>query len=65
MSPTTTPPPPHRDQDLHKGTVEGTRPSDEQQGNDNATALDDSGMPSDPVAIAEDEIGANEDQTQG
>ena len=61
----TTPPPPHRDPDIHKGAVEGTRPTDEQYGNENGTALDENGMPNDPVAIAEDEIGANEDQTQG
>jgi hypothetical protein len=65
MSETPPVPPAHRDQDIQKGAVEGNRPSDTQQGNDNATALDESGMPSDPVAIAEDEIGANEDQTQG
>ena len=29
------------------------------------TLLDDSGLPSDEVAIAQDVLGANEDQTQG
>ena len=53
------------DPDRHKGATEGTRPADEQSGNRNAPALDDNGMPDDPVAIAEDEIGANEDQTRG
>lgn len=49
------------DQDLKKGATE--RPDD--QGNRNAPALDESGWPSDEVAIAEDVIGANEDETQG
>jgi hypothetical protein len=50
---------PEDDVDLHKGALEGDRPDDEQQGNPNATALDDEGRPIDPVAIAEDRIGAN------
>ena len=51
------------DSDLHKGAVEG--PPDG-QGNENAQgALDEQGLPRDEVAIAEDVIGANEDQTQG
>ena len=53
------------DPDQNKGAVEGDRPTDKQQGNDNATALDDDGLPKDRVAIAEDVIGANADQTQG
>ncbi len=54
------------DQDLHKGAVEGDDPADRpQQGNANAPALNDQGLPDDPIAIAEDRIGANEDQTQG
>ena len=36
-----------------------------QQGNPNAPALDDQGMPKDCDKIAEDVIGANEDETQG
>lgn len=51
------------DSDLHKGAIEG--PPDG-QGNANAEgALDEQGLPSDEVAIAEDVLGANEDQTQG
>lgn len=50
------------DSDLKKGAVEG--PPDG-QGNANAPALDEQGWPNDEVAIAEDVIGANEDQTQG
>ena len=53
------------DPDQNKGAVEGDRPTDKQQGNENATALDENGMPKDNIAIAEDVIGANVDQTQG
>jgi hypothetical protein len=53
------------DQDVHKGAVEGDRPTDEQHFNPQGDGVDDEGMPDDPVAIAEDEIGANEDETQG
>jgi hypothetical protein len=57
--------PDHDDQDWGKGAVETDRPTDTGSGNANAPALNDEGMPSDPVAIAQDQIGANEDQTQG
>lgn len=51
------------DSDFQKGAVEGNA---EGQGNTNAEgALDDQGLPRDEVAIAQDVIGANEDQTQG
>ena len=54
------------DPDQDKGAVEGDRPTDKQQGNDNAAgALDANGLPKDRIAIAEDVIGANADQTQG
>lgn len=53
------------DQDVHKGAVEGDRPDDTQQGNRNAPGVDENGMPDDPVAIAEDVVGANEDKSQG
>ena len=54
------------DPDQDKGAVEGDRPTDKQQSNKNAAgALDSEGMPKDRVAIAEDVIGANADQTQG
>jgi hypothetical protein len=49
------------DPDMHKGAVEGDRPNDEQQGNPNAPALDANGLPANPVAIAQDRIGANAD----
>ena len=51
---------------MDKGAVEGDRPTDKQQGNENAPrALDSEGMPKDRLAIAEDVIGANADNTQG
>ena len=51
------------DSDLAKGAIEG--PPDG-QGNVNALgALDEEGLPKDEIAIAEDVLGANEDQTQG
>ena len=50
------------DQDMMKGAVEdGTNTL----GNANAPALDEFGLPNDEVAIAEDVLGANEDETQG
>jgi hypothetical protein len=54
-----------QDQDIHKGAIEGDRPEDEQLGNPNGDGVDDQGLPDDPVATAEDEIGANEDKSQG
>ena len=54
------------DPDQNKGAVEGDRPTDKQQSNKNAAgALDGDGLPKDCVAIAEDVIGANADETQG
>lgn len=54
------------DPDQYKGAVEGDRPTDKQNSNPNAAAaLDKNGMPKNKVAIAEDVIGANEDETQG
>ena len=51
------------DSDLQKGAIEG---GPDGQGNENAPgALDERGLPRDEVAIAEDVIGANEDETQG
>ena len=52
--------------DEHVGAIEGDRPSDRpQQGNENAPALDDEGLPNDDVKIAEDVLGANLDETEG
>lgn len=51
------------DQDLKKGAVED---GPNTLGNSNAeNALDDAGLPLDDVAIAQDVLGANEDETQG
>jgi hypothetical protein len=54
-----------RDPDARKGAVEGDHRHDGGQGNRNAPALDENGLPDDPVAISEDVVGANEDETQG
>jgi hypothetical protein len=54
------------DPDRDKGAVEGDHVTDKQQGNRNAQgAMDSNGMPKDRIAIAEDVIGANVDETQG
>ena len=51
------------DQDLRKGAVED---GPNTLGNSNAEgALDDAGLPLDEVAIAQDVLGANEDESQG
>ena len=52
--------------DEHEGAVEGDKPTDQpQQGNENAQAIDDEGMPVDCDKMAEDVIGATADGTQG
>ena len=53
------------DPDIHKGAIEGDRPDDEQVGNPHGDGIDENGLPDDPVATAEDQIGANEDKSQG
>ena len=54
------------DPDQDKGAVEGDRPTDKQHYNRNApAALDEEGLPSDRVKIAEDVIGANVDGSEG
>jgi hypothetical protein len=53
------------DQDIHKGAIEGDRPADEQQGNPQGDGVDENGLPDDPVATAQDRVGANADDTQG
>ena len=55
----------HATGDDHMGAVEGDKPSDAQQGNENATALNDEGLPADPLAICEDVLGANVDGSEG
>ena len=49
----------------HKGAIEGDRPSDEQNVDREREGVDANGLPNDPVATAEDRIGANEDESQG
>jgi hypothetical protein len=51
--------------DEHMGAVEGDRPTDVQEGNRNAPALDDQGLPNDAVKICEDTLGANVDGSEG
>lgn len=55
----------HPDPDIHKGAIEGDRPGDEQIGNPHGDGVNDEGLPDDPIAIAEDALGANEDKSQG
>ena len=50
-----------RDQDIHKGVLEDSRPS----ATTNAPGLDDEGLPNDETAIAQDALGAREDGSQG
>jgi len=52
----------NEDNDIHKGATEDDRPA---SGQSNHPGLDNNGMPNDPVAIAQDKLGANEDETQG
>lgn len=76
MRPTTSAPtPPHPrpipdatgtpDPDEHIGAVEGDKPNQRQHSNRNGDGIDDQGLPNDPVATAEDRIGANNDDSQG
>lgn len=58
-------PPARNDQYVKKGTIEGDTPNQPQQCNCHGAGLDEDGLPSNPVAIAEDVEGAEVDQTQG
>jgi hypothetical protein len=55
------------DGNAHIGAVEGDRPTDRpNQGNENAPGVDaEDGLPNDPVATAQDRIGALLDETEG
>jgi len=53
------------DQDAHKGATESEKPSDKQVGNAAGTGVDKNGLPNNPVATAQDAVGANEDKSQG
>ena len=50
------------DNDLHKGAKEEERPGPERSSH---PGLDQNGLPNDPVAIAQDMLGAKADQSQG
>ena len=39
------------DPDVHKGAIEGDRPTDEQLGNPHGDGLNEDGLPDDPIAI--------------
>jgi hypothetical protein len=63
---TTTPTKPKDDdQDAGKGATEGDKPGDDQGGNPAGTGIDKNGMPNNPIATAQDKVGANEDESQG
>jgi hypothetical protein len=53
------------DQDAHKGAVEGDKPSDKPIGNPAGSGIDKQGLPNNPIATAQDRVGANEDESQG
>ena len=53
------------DPDVHKGAIEGDKPGDEMMKNPHGDSPDAEGPPDDPVATAEDAIGANEDESKG
>lgn len=53
------------DQDAQKGAIEGDRPTDTQMGTPHGSGVNEEGLPNDPIATAEDEIGANEDESEG
>ena len=50
------------DNDMQKGAKEDDRPGPERSSH---PGLDKDGMPNDPVAIAQDRVGANADGSQG
>jgi hypothetical protein len=50
------------DNDIHKGAKEEERPGPERSSH---PGLDNNGLPNDPVAIAQDALGAKADQSQG
>jgi hypothetical protein len=58
--------PQKHDEDEHIGAVEGDKSTDQpNQGNPSGTGVDDQGQPNDPVATAQDRIGANLDESEG
>jgi hypothetical protein len=53
------------DPDVHKGAVESDRPSEETNVDDRPAGIDANGMPNDPVATAQDRVGAHNDNSEG
>ncbi|HZR23787.1 MAG TPA: hypothetical protein VFA59_09385 [Vicinamibacterales bacterium] len=51
-----------RDNDIQKGAVEEDRPGPERSSH---PGLDKNGLPNDPIAIAQDRLGAKVDGSQG
>ena len=49
----------------HQGAVESDRPTEETNVDERPKGVDGNGVPNDPVATAQDRIGANEDESQG
>jgi len=62
---TTNPNTPVPDPDSHKGAIEGDRPDDQQHSNPLGTGVNEEGLPDNPVASAQDRIGANVDESEG
>jgi hypothetical protein len=50
------------DKDIHKGAKEEDRPGPPRSSH---PGLDENGLPNDPIAIAQDALGANADRSQG
>jgi hypothetical protein len=55
---------PQEDQDLQKGAVENDRRDDEQEADRDDLALTPDGLPADPVAIAQNRLGVNVDDSE-
>jgi hypothetical protein len=53
-----------KDPDEGKGAVESGTPPEGAQGT-RTPGLDEAGLPNDPIAIEQDMLGANEDESQG
>jgi hypothetical protein len=52
------------DPDIHKGAIEGDKPGDEQNVSNKGKGVDKNGLPNDPIATAQDRVGANADKDQ-
>ena len=53
------------DPDTHKGAVESDTPSEDTNVDDRHTGVDVNGLPNDPIATAQDRIGAHDDESEG